>query len=214
MKRIYLAVLLLLLLAACFKLTVARNYYILDYISVLDKPELSLAKPLPFAVVVRDAQLPRTYDRTQMVIRHSAHRIDYSSNDLWAVRLSDAVPDLINDQINSYHLFKNCQREYLDNRPDYEIVVHLNRIELFQSPGYRAVNLNMDYYLQASDSRDYLLKYTLTKEEEVPEGQDMDIFARKASELIKEGTDQFLIQAVNTLKNQPAPANTPRTVQP
>lgn len=205
-KNILIILLLSLAITSCGKVIISRNYYVLDYNPVLENQAFALTKPFPFSIEVVESRMPRTYDRSQMVIRYSAHKLDYSAENIWAVRLSSAVPDLINNHINKYGLFDRCQREYLDSRPDYEIVTYLNRIELIQNKLYKAVHLSIDYYLRQSDDRNFAVKYSADREIEIPQTADMDIFAKTVSDILKEETDNFLLKAVDYFKNLKRPS--------
>ncbi len=202
MKKRNLIFLSLILIAVfgCTQLTVSRNYFILDYNPIIENPKLSLAKPLPYSVQVMDSRMPRTYDRSQIVIRYSAHKLSYSSQNIWAVRLSYLIPDLINKQIKSYNIFEQTQREYLENRPDYEIITYVNRVELFKNDFYTAAHLSMDYYLRKSDNHDNVVKYSFDIEQEISKN-GMDLFAQKISNLIKEQTDKFLVKTIDYFNN-------------
>ena len=184
------------MISGCAKLSLTRNYFILDYNPIIENPKLSLAKPLPYSVQVMDSRMPRTYDRSQIVIRYSAHKLSYSSQNIWAVRLSYLIPDLINKQIKSYNLFAQTQREYLEDRPDYEIITYVNRVELFKNDFYTAAHLSMDFYLRKSNSHDNIIKYSFDIEKQISE-KGMDIFAKKISNLLKDQTDIFLVKTID-----------------
>lgn len=195
-KKYLLIIIILLVLCACGSVKIIRNHYVLHYNPVLSEPKLSLSKPLPYAIEVMDTNIMRTYDRSQMIIRHSAHRIEYSRENIWAVRVSTAVPDLINNHINKFNLFTRCQREYLNKRPDYEIVTTVNRIEMFKNDFYHAVNFSIDYYLRDATSGDMILKYPFAREIEVNKAAEMDMFAKKVSDMIENSTNGFLLETV------------------
>ena len=180
----------------CAKLSLTRNYFILDYNPIIENPKLSLAQPLPFSVQVMDSRIPRIYDRSQIVIRYSAHKLSYSTQNIWAVRLSYLIPDLINNQIRNYNIFDQTQREYLESRPDYEIVTNVNRVELFSNQFYTAAHLSMDFYLRKNSSHENLVKYSFDIEKQIP-AKGMDLFAKKISELLKSQTDIFLIKTID-----------------
>ncbi len=195
-RNLMIIILMILMTFGCTKLNLARNYFILDYNPIIENPKLSLAKPFPYSVQVVDSRMPRTYDRSQIVIRYSAHKLSYSSQNIWAVRLSYLIPDLINKQIKSYNIFAQTQREYLEDRPDYEIITYVNRVEMFKNEYYTAAHLSMDYYLRKSDSHDDLIKYSFDIEKQISQ-EGMDIFAKKISNLLKEQTDIFLVKTID-----------------
>jgi ABC-type uncharacterized transport system auxiliary subunit len=195
-KNLIVTLLIILMMFGCAKLSLSRNYFILDYNPIIENPKLSIAKPFPYSVQVMDSRMPRTYDRSQIVIRYSAHKLSYSTQNIWAVRLSYLIPDLINKQIKSYNIFSQTQREYLEERPDYEIITYVNRVELFKNEYYTAAHLSMDYYLRKSNNHDDIIKYSFDIEQQIAQN-GMDIFAQKISNLLKDHTDIFLIKVID-----------------
>lgn len=185
----------LLIAGSCSHTPIIRSYYILEYSPValgLSLPE----NPLPYTVQVSDARIARIYDRSQIVGRYSANKIEYLDNDLWAVRLSSAVPDLIINHFNAYSLFVLTDRDFITQRPDYEVILNISRIERLQSEYYRAAHLNMELLLRRGDDLSNLVRHSFEREDEIF-SDDVEIFVQKLSYIIKEETDRFVIKILD-----------------
>ena len=178
-------------LLSCSSRRVDRQYYIIDYNPVPSNPHLILTEPLPYKVQVPDSRISRVYDRSQVVFRYSAHRVEYSADDLWAVRISSAIPDILTKHFLLYNTFALIQRDFLIVRPDFEVITFVNRIELLKSDYYKAVYLDMDFFLRRGPDLVYLVGHSFNREQEVFT-DEVEIFVQNLSRIIKEETDIFI----------------------
>ncbi|MCD4796513.1 MAG: PqiC family protein [Candidatus Cloacimonetes bacterium] len=170
---------------------ISPNYYVLEYYSHSEKEILYQKTPIDIAVFVLDTKIPRTYGKSQIVVRHFGPRITYSDYDMWGVKLSKIIPDLITKRINNYNLFKSAQREYLTARPEYEISTTINNIELYKSETIHQARLNMDFKLRKSGEQSSIVEYS-TNIEKVLLAEDVDTFVQTINDMILEETDNFV----------------------
>ncbi|MFZ5518362.1 MAG: ABC-type transport auxiliary lipoprotein family protein [Candidatus Zhuqueibacterota bacterium] len=198
-----------LLLAQCSSTTIHPKYYILDYRPVLRDSSYVLAKPFPYRVQVQTMKIPRTFDRVSIVVRYSAHRLDYYRYNLWAIRPQITISDLIAEHINSYRIFQQCQREFFDVRPDYEIVGSIEAIEKFDNESYTAAHLALKLYLRSYDGYENLLSHEFEREEEIATFK-MELFAKKLSDILNEETDVFIKKMIVYFQSQTADSTTSR----
>ena len=189
------------LLPACMTKSIQRQYFILDYNPVLRDSSLTLEKPLPYRVQVQTMKIPRTFDRVNIVVRYSSHRLDYYRYQLWAIRPQIVISDLIARHIQSYHIFEFCQREFLDQRPDFEIVGSIDAIEKFDNPNYTAAHLAMKLYLRTFEGYEAVLSHEFDRVEEMPLFS-MELFAKKLSDILQEETNNFIRKIIVYFKNQ------------
>ncbi len=196
-----------LLLAGCYKATVETSYYLIEFTSTAANPLLRLKEPLPYRVQVLTLKIPRSYDSIRIIARYSSHQIDYYRYSLWAVRPQVAAADLLVQQINSYHMFKDCQREFLDERPDYEINGDVTQVERFQSEKYTAAHLKMELDLYDYNSKDILVAHNFDREVPIPAG-NMTIFAKAVSDIIQEESESFLVKVVQYFELHPDSSRT------
>ncbi|MBU0712306.1 PqiC family protein, partial [bacterium] len=193
MKRHYLMLIILFMFSCSNKEFVSKNYYILEYFPHTEKKALQRETPLNFTVQVNDLTIPTTYDRKEIVIRHFGPRITYSENDIWAVDLSEIIPNLIVKRISRYGIFKQVAREFLSIRPDYEIITKINNIEVYESENLKAARLNMDFFLQERGAKAYTVVHSINRESVLPDNQ-METFVQVINEIILEETDKFLVK--------------------
>ncbi len=189
------------LLSGCMTKSIQRQYFILDYNPVLRDSSLTLEKPLPYRVQVQTMKIPRTFDRVNIVVRYSSHRLDYYRYQLWAIRPQIIISDLIARHIQNYHIFESCQREFLDERPDFEIVGSIDAIEKFDNPNYTAAHLAMKLYLRTFDGYEAVLTHEFDRVEEMPVFS-MELFAKKLSDIVQQETDKFIRKMIDYFKNQ------------
>jgi ABC-type uncharacterized transport system auxiliary subunit len=180
-----------LIIYSCSTKAIQPKYYILDYQPVLRDSTLMVAKPFPYKVQVQTMKIPRTFDRVSIVVRYSAHRLDYYRYNLWAIRPQITISDLIADHISRFGIFKECQREFLEERPDYEIIGNIEAIEKFDHEQYTAAHLALKLYLRTYDGYENLLSHEFDRVEEMPVFQ-MELFAQKLSDILEEEINNFI----------------------
>jgi len=189
--KITLLIFLIGIICSCATKTIQPKYYILDYRPVVRDSTLIIAQPFPYKVQVQTMKIPRTFDRVSIVVRYSAHRLDYYRYNLWAIRPQITISDLIADHISRYGIFKQCQREFLDERPDYEIIGYIEAIEKFDNEAYTAAHLAMKLYLRTFDGYENLLSHEFDREEEMAVFR-MELFANKLSDILEEEANKFI----------------------
>jgi len=195
--RSYLIIMLMfsLIVISCSTKSIQPKYYILDYRPVLRDSTLTIKKPFPYKVQVQTMKIPRTFDRVSIVVRYSAHRLDYYRYNLWAIRPQITISDLIADHIARYGIFKQCQREFLDERPDYEIIGYIEAIEKFDNEAYTAAHLAMKLYLRTFDGYENLLTHEFDREEQMAVFR-MELFAKKLSDILEEEISNFIRKTI------------------
>lgn len=179
----------------CASKVMQRKYFLLEYPPVLKDSALSVEQPLKFKVQVHNMKLPRTYDRINIVVRYSSHQIDYYRYSLWAIRPQILVSDLIAKHFQEYKLFLKTEREYLDEKPDYEIIGYINAIEKFENELYTAAHLSMVLYLRRSDDFALVVKHEFDRTEELPT-YEMSLFAKRLSDILREECDNFIRKVI------------------
>jgi ABC-type uncharacterized transport system auxiliary subunit len=202
MKRLQAALLTLFLMSCASQAPVSRNYYVLEYFQHTEKKELFQTTPLNFTVQVDDVTIPNTYNRKEIVIRHFGPRITYSENDIWAVDLTEIIPDLVVKRISRYGIFRQVSREYLSIRPDYVIRMKLNNIELYESEDLTASRLNIDFALQKPGDKALTLVHSVNRE--VVLADDLtETFVQVINQTILDETDKFLAKVMRHFNGIP-----------
>lgn len=180
-----------LFISGCSTPPVERNYYIINYSPVPQNPNLILDQPLPYRVEVSNSRISRIYDRSQLVFRYSHHKIEYANNELWAVRLSSSIPDAITNHLVRYNTFATTQRDFLIERPHYEVVTSVNQLEMLQSELYFGAHISMDIFLRRTEDMEYIARHSFNRETELY-SDNVEFFVQQISNIIKEETDIFI----------------------
>ena len=188
---VLLSIILLFLIGCMAREFVPRNYYILEYYQHSENKELKQANPIDSTVLVEDTEIPRTYKRKQIVVRHFGPKIIYSDNEIWAVDLSEIIPKLISKRLIRYNIFKSVQREFLEAHPDYKITTRINNIELSKSEYLMQARLNIDFCLSKSDEDVLLVQHSVDREEKLLD-ENVETFVQTINDILLEETDNFI----------------------
>lgn len=169
---------------------IPRNYFILEYYAHSEKEELKMDTPFDQSVYIEDTKVPRTYNRKQIVVRHFGPRITYSDNELWGVKLSKIIPNLLKKRLDSYNMFKNTHREIFASNPDYVIDTSINNIELYISETLYQARLNIDFAYLKKDTEKPLVVHS-NNVERVLLKEDYDTFTQTINEILLDEFDKF-----------------------
>lgn len=195
MRHFAIGLVIIFLISCASQAPVSKNYYVLEYFEHTEKAALFQDVPLNYSVQVNDVTIPNTYNRKEIVIRHFGPRITYSDNDIWAVDLTEIIPDLVVKRLNRYGIFRQVSRGFLSRRPDYEIQAKINNIEVYESENLTASRLNMDFSLQQVGAKETTVEHTINREVVLPDDQ-METYVQVINETILEETDKFLIKVL------------------
>ena len=202
-RYVWTALLCVVLLMGCSRQVSTTKYYLLEYRPIANNKKLMLEKPIDKRVQVVNFKIIRSYDSSHIIARFSSHQINFYRYSLWAVRPQIAIADLLVQHINAYQLFKDCQREYLDENPDFEISGEIQQVEKYESQEYTAAHLKMRFDLYDYNSKDRLVTYAFDREIPIPTG-DMTIFAKVLSDISQDEAEKFLVNVVEWFKKQEA----------
>jgi ABC-type uncharacterized transport system auxiliary subunit len=195
MKKYYL-LLLLFLTAGCSFTREAdiRNYYLLEYYEHTEKEELKQKESIDLSLQVNSINIPSTYNQPEIVIRHFGPRITYSENDIWAMRLTEILPGLLTKRIGVYNIFKHVSRDFLDVRPDCNLTLRINNIELFETEDVRSAGISMNFiYQDNSGSESVIIEHEVSRERQLLDYK-IETFVQVINEIILDETDALLFK--------------------
>ena len=218
MKKIIILSLSIIFLFGCMaRNIIPKNYFILEYFAHSENDELRLDEPFDQSVYIEDTKVPRTYNRNQIVVRHFGPRITYSDYNLWGVKLSKIIPNLLKKRLDSYNTFKNTQRELLTSTPDYVIETSVNNIEMYISETLYQARLDIDFTYRKKNTEKPLVIHSANIEKVLLK-QDFDTFAQTVNEILLDEIDKFAakINIHNTYGHQAliAQENIPFEIDP
>lgn len=135
------------------------NYYVLDYHTNSERPELRRASNSGKLLDVLDTSVTKTYDRNQIVVKENLNRIQYLPNDVWANRLRYSIPNLVAQRLRAYNMFGQVTRgEVLDRDPHYYLETNVLNIEKIAGAEPKAY-LRMEFVLRDSTTQKILLTH-------------------------------------------------------
>lgn len=200
MKKILPFITLLFLLSACATVKIEpKRYYILEYKKVKENPEMVQKTTLNTSVRVIDTDIPRTYNRKQIVLRTSENLIEFNYDHLWADQISESISNLIQTRISRYKVFKHVLRDYQQDA-EYEIVPKITSLEFLDYGIKNGAHLSMDIYLKSTLKNQYILQHHFEKTISLYD-RDFEMFVQTINDMIMEETDSFLIKSIKYIKN-------------
>ena len=172
-----------------------RNYYVMEYYPHTEVDSLKRVTPLPYKVLISDAQIARTYTRRQIVLRHFGPKLTYSDYDNWGGKLSEMVSDLVTQRFRRYNIFSKVHKEYYSEIPDFEIDIVINNIELYTSEvnTNRAARLNIDFRLKRVNEQTTLLLHSVNRVVFMVD-DEIETFVQQTNEILLEETDHFILK--------------------
>ncbi len=205
MKRIYILFfgILALALSGCFgKIDrTETSYYVLDYQPSTEKPELVMNEPSGKSLYVMNSRVSRTYNRNQIVAKENFYRVRFMANDLWANRLSDAIPNIITQRLRAYNVFSNVSRDAGFADPDYYLETNVMNIEKIEGSNPRAF-LRMEFVLRDSTSERVVLTHRNERFHELSD-DSMVYLVQIFNNMIMEETNTFAAMCIMHFAGRP-----------
>ena len=190
-----------LILISCSIKTVSE-FYILSYIpgpESLNRFNLS-SLPIDAKVEVQNFDMNRVYDRNSIVVRKSLHKLGYDDKNKWALRPDRAVPELITYHINAAGIFKECKSDFISVIPDYYISGTINNIEIYRNG--ENVFAHIDIVMELRDkNRNILVIHRISEKKDIS-SYDVSFFIKTVSDILKEGTHEFIVKIVDHFMEQ------------
>jgi len=201
MNRIFLTFITVFILISCSVKTV-KDYYVLSYMP--DPEGLQRFKvtglPVDAKVQVQNFEMNRIYDRNSIVVRESLHKLSFDEKNNWALRPDRALPELLVYHINSANIFKECKSDFISTTPDYYITGTINNIEIYSNDNNIFAHVNVSLELR-DGSRTILVAHQIDVKRDIKK-YDITFFVKTAGEILKEGTQEFLVKIVDYFKSQ------------
>lgn len=192
----------ILILSGCFARSTRRstNYYVLDYLSATERANLRQSAVKPVSMEVWDTNVARAYSRNQMVIKENNFRIRYMPYDVWATRLSDAIPNLIVQRMRAYNIFQKVDRDVGAQNPNYYLETNLLNLEKVSGKIPKAY-LRMEFYLRDSATQRILLTHKAESYKLLTD-PSMVYLVQTYNEMIMEETDIFAARTIMMLNGR------------
>ena len=123
---------LIVFLTGCAQQRRRVRYYTLSYTPKRLVSSSSMTRKLRSLRIER-VEVPRLFDRTNIIYRESPQEIQFYPQFLWAVQPSDMITDTIEKHIINSNIFTDVSREFLDFRPDYRLECSVHALERFNA---------------------------------------------------------------------------------
>lgn len=136
----------------------STSYYVLDYQSSTEDQNLVMRNNYGKSLYVSNSRINRTYNRNQIVVKENFYKVRFLPNDLWANRLSDAVPSLIAQRLSAYNIFTSVSREAKEHDPDLYLETNIQNMEKIEGSVPYAF-LRMEFVLKDAAGEKIILTH-------------------------------------------------------
>lgn len=123
---------LIVMVAGCGKVPM-KQFYILNYLpsSVRDR---IYQGPYPYTIRLREMEIEEAYNRPQIVYRQSPFQLRYYVYQVWAVKPTRMITDLVHKHLITANLVSSVIRRFDQGpKPDYELNGTIEAIEEYDS---------------------------------------------------------------------------------
>ncbi len=171
-----------------------KEYYLLAYEPSIEKKDIPDKHffPIQKKIEVETFDLNRIYDRNQIVERKSLHNMNFSTKDKWASRPQKIIAELLVTHINSYQIFSDCRREYIDFSADYYLTGRINNIEKYKNKDISFAYVNMDIYLR--DKEHNIIFFHKIKKNIEMDTDNTSYFVKTLSDELKKSFNELIIR--------------------
>ncbi|NLO43854.1 MAG: hypothetical protein GX106_02660 [Candidatus Cloacimonetes bacterium] len=195
--------LLVLLMTGCFAKVdkAATNYYVLDYQSSTEVPDLVMQNNNGKALHVMNGRVNRTYNRNQIVVKESFYQVRFLADELWANRLSDAIPAIISQRLRAYNIFSSVSREATEKDPDYYLETNILNLEKIEGKQPRAF-LRIEFILRDSSGEKTIVAHSAERYSQLIDNSTV-YFVQVINNMIMEETNTFAAKYIAQSAGRP-----------
>ncbi len=199
---ILLGIMILIGFSGCFgkPQRVVSNYYILDYHKSSELPNLRMQRPFPVNIEVRETNVPRTYNRNQLVVKEHFSKIKYLPNELWASRLYDAIPNLIVQRYKAYNIVQRIDRDLGEIIPHYYLETTILNIEMIEDEIPMAY-IRMEFFLREGTSQKVVMSYQNEASEQLLDRSIISL-VQSYNKLLMQETNVFAAKTIEFLSGK------------
>ncbi len=194
-KKLYILIpiFMILLLTSCGVKNV-KEYYLLAYEPKIEKKDIPDKHffPVKAKIEIETFDLNRIYDRNQIVVRNSLHKMNFSKKDNWASRPQKVIAELLVTHINAYQIFSDCRRDYIDFSADYYLTGRINSIEKYKNEVMSYAFIDMDIFLRDKDHT-IILSHKIKKLIEMKTDKT-DYFVKVLSDKLKTSFNELILR--------------------
>lgn len=192
-------VLLTVLISSCSKKVITRKYYMVDFPYVEDTSHVSQT-PLGkgFCEIVPTRVSP-PFAKSRIALRAKSHELSYFAYHQWAVAPGEAITNILENYIQSRHIFGYVTSELWKVIPNYQIYSRVYQVEVFEDNGRFTAHLHMtlEFYDKAIEQT--VISHTFNQFKPLSH-RDMNAFAENISAIFREELDKFTAKIVSYLK--------------
>ncbi|MBK8012978.1 MAG: membrane integrity-associated transporter subunit PqiC [Deltaproteobacteria bacterium] len=189
-RRSFVALTLLAMVAGCFGArTQDRSYFVLSSLPI----EPMQQAPFSGLVRVQDMDADSAYEKFQIVVRKSPYELRYSDANVWAVKPSQMLSDILAKQLVESRTFTTATRTLGDNRPQYSLGGDLHAIEVYDSQELWYAHLAFSLDMTAFDTGARVFSFRFDERKALPEAS-FPHAVRALSELLDEATKRVVAE--------------------
>jgi ABC-type uncharacterized transport system auxiliary subunit len=183
----------------------ARSYYVLHGVTASSM----VGRPIDGLVRVRNLDADTVYEKFQIVVRQNPYQLQYDEDNIWAVKPSQMIADVIARALNDSKRFTAVARELGELRPNYILSGRLQAVEVYDSDDHWYAHLSLSLRLTEFSTGRTL--HTANFDERRPLAQRSYAQAARAiSELLSTAIDE-LVQGLEKIDVPRAEGYTPAT---
>lgn len=190
MRSVTQIILLLALLpvAGCFGSSApSRSHFVLHGITTTKAP----GAPFAGLVRVRNLDAANIYEKSQIVVRKNPYELQYSEDNVWAVKPSNMVSDVIGRALADSGRFTSVVRQLGELRPDYILGGNLRAIEVYDSGDIWYAHVSLALHLTRVKNGETIYSFTFDKRRRLPE-RSFAQAARAISELLSIAIEELI----------------------
>ncbi|MEE8410602.1 MAG: ABC-type transport auxiliary lipoprotein family protein, partial [Myxococcota bacterium] len=180
----------LLPVAGCFGSSApSRSHFVLHGITATQAP----GAPFAGLVRVRNLDAANIYEKSQIVVRKNPYELQYSEDNVWAVKPSNMVSDVIARALADSGRFTSVVRQLGEVRPDYILGGDLRAIEVYDSGDIWFAHVSLALHLTRVKNGETIYSFTFDQRRRLPE-RSFAQAARAISELLSIAIEKLIVE--------------------
>jgi ABC-type uncharacterized transport system auxiliary subunit len=150
-------------------------------------------RPYNYHLEIKKFNVSRLYDQDRIVIRLSDVEIRENRQQVWSVRPSEMLTDVVEQYFKKSDLFVNASQEFLDMRPDYVFSGTVSAIEELKTGGSRFARLAMSMQITDTEKNQIIWSGEFDDQPPVPV-DDMGKTVQTMRDILHRNMEEYLVE--------------------
>jgi ABC-type uncharacterized transport system auxiliary subunit len=169
----------------CGGKTMVLKYYLIELPALQDTTVVVKENAVNASCEIRPVETHPAFAGNEIARRSRSHELSYYAYHQWAVKPSEAIADILREQLDKSGLFLKTNKRFWGVNPDYALITRVEKLEVAEIKDTFYARLRLEFFLLDNASETVLIEHLADRQ--VPlKRKSINLFAYEISRLLDE----------------------------